>query len=187
METTKYSHQYLWEGIGISSYLLINFWFTRIQANKSAIKALVVNRVGDMFLSVAFFAIFLVFGNLDYATVFSIAPFINEQIITIIGILLLLAAIGKSAQFGLHTWLPDAMEGWVYISTKSKNYTLNFINHHYTDNLSTSFIAECSIKSINKHNSNIIGIITGCILRRWISSKTDKKPKCALHNNNKGI
>ena len=66
-----------WEGIGISSYLLINFWFTRIQDNKSAIKALVVNRVGDMFLSIGFFAIFFVFGNLDYSTVFSIAPFIN--------------------------------------------------------------------------------------------------------------
>jgi len=100
-----------WEGIGISSYLLINFWFTRIQANKSAIKALVVNRVGDMFLSIGFFAIFFVFGNLDYSTVFSIAPFINETIITIIGLLLLLAAMGKSAQLGLHTWLPDAMEG----------------------------------------------------------------------------
>jgi NADH-ubiquinone oxidoreductase chain 5 len=100
-----------WEGIGISSYLLINFWFTRIQANKSAIKALVVNRVGDMFLSVAFFAIFFVFGNLDYATVFSVAPFIHENSITIIGLLLLLAAMGKSAQIGLHTWLPDAIEG----------------------------------------------------------------------------
>lgn len=107
----KYSEQYLWEGIGISSYLLINFWFTRIQANKSGIKALVVNRVGDMFLSVAFFAIFFVFGNVDYATVFSVAPYINESVITIIGILLLLAAMGKSAQIGLHTWLPDAMEG----------------------------------------------------------------------------
>jgi NADH-ubiquinone oxidoreductase chain 5 len=96
-----------WEGISISSYLLINFWFTRIQANKSAIKALVVNRVGDMFLSIGFFAIFFVFGNLDYSTVFSIAPFINETIITIIGLLLLLAAMGKSAQLGLHTWLPD--------------------------------------------------------------------------------
>jgi NADH-ubiquinone oxidoreductase chain 5 len=100
-----------WEGIGISSYLLINFWFTRIQANKSAIKALVVNRVGDMFLSVGFFAMFFVFGNLDYATVFSVSPFIHENIITIIGLLLLLAAMGKSAQLGLHTWLPDAMEG----------------------------------------------------------------------------
>jgi NADH-ubiquinone oxidoreductase chain 5 len=100
-----------WEGIGISSYLLINFWFTRIQANKSAIKALVVNRVGDMFLSIAFFAMLFVFGNLDYSTVFSLSPFIHENTITIIGLLLLLAAMGKSAQLGLHTWLPDAMEG----------------------------------------------------------------------------
>ena len=60
-----------------------------------------------MFLSVAFFAIFFVFGNLDYSTVFSAAPFINETVITIIGLLLLFAAIGKSAQIGLHTWLPD--------------------------------------------------------------------------------
>lgn len=100
-----------WEGIGISSYLLINFWYTRIQANKSGIKALTVNRVGDMFLSVGFFAIFWVFGNVDYATVFSVAPFINESAITIIGLLLLIGAMAKSAQIGLHTWLPDAMEG----------------------------------------------------------------------------
>jgi hypothetical protein len=96
-----------WEGIGISSYLLINFWYTRIQANKSGIKALTVNRVGDMFLSVGFFAIFWVFGNVDYATVFSVAPFINESAITIIGLLLLVGAMAKSAQIGLHTWLPD--------------------------------------------------------------------------------
>jgi NADH-ubiquinone oxidoreductase chain 5 len=100
-----------WEGIGISSFLLINFWYTRIQANKSGIKALTVNRVGDMFLSVGFFAIFWVFGNVDYATVFSVAPFINETAITIIGFLLLLGAMAKSANLGLHTWLPDAMEG----------------------------------------------------------------------------
>lgn len=106
-----------WEGIGISSYLLINFWFTRIQANKSAIKALVVNRVGDISLSVGFFAIFYIFGNLDYSTVFSIAPIIDETLITIIGLLLLFAAMGKSAQFGLHIWLADAMEGWKYIDT----------------------------------------------------------------------
>lgn len=64
-----------------------------------------------MFLSVGFFALFWVFGNLDYRTVFSLSPFINESALTIIGLLLLLAAMGKSAQLGLHTWLPDAMEG----------------------------------------------------------------------------
>jgi len=100
-----------WEGIGISSYLLINFWFTRIQANKSAILALTMNRVGDMFLSIGFFAIFWLFGNIDYATVFSIAPYMNETAITIIGLLLLFAAMGKSAQLGLNTWLPHSMEG----------------------------------------------------------------------------
>lgn len=100
-----------WEGIGVSSYLLINFWYTRIQANKSGIKAMTVNRVGDMFLSIGFFAILWVFGNVDYATVFRIAPYINETAITIIGLLLLVGAMAKSAQFGLHTWLPDAMEG----------------------------------------------------------------------------
>lgn len=64
-----------------------------------------------MFLSVGFFAILWVFGNVDYATVFSVAPFINETAITIIGLLLLVGAMAKSAQLGLHTWLPDAMEG----------------------------------------------------------------------------
>ncbi|GAB2652327.1 NADH-quinone oxidoreductase subunit L [Prescottella soli] len=100
-----------WEGIGISSYLLINFWYTRMQANKAGIKALTVNRVGDMFLSVGFFAIFWVFGNVDYASVFSVAPYINETAITIIGLLLLVGAMAKSANIPLHTWLPDAMEG----------------------------------------------------------------------------
>ena len=97
--------------IGISSYLLINFWFTRIQANKAAILALTMNRVGDMMLSIAFFALFWLFGNVDYATVFSVAPFMSETAITIIGILLLFAAMGKSAQIGLHSWLPGSMEG----------------------------------------------------------------------------
>ena len=109
-----------WEGIGISSYLLINFWYTRIQANKSAIKALTVNRVGDTFLSVGFFAMLWTFGNVDYATVFSLAPYTNTYALTVIGLLFLLAGMGKSAQLGLHTWLPDAMEGW-------NTYTLLFL------------------------------------------------------------
>jgi NADH-ubiquinone oxidoreductase chain 5 len=105
-----------WEGIGVSSYLLINFWYTRIQANKSGIKAMTVNRVGDMFLSIGFFAILWVFGNVDYATVFRIAPYINETAITIIGLLLLVGAMAKSAQFGLHTWLPDNFVSGGYIN-----------------------------------------------------------------------
>jgi NADH-ubiquinone oxidoreductase chain 5 len=100
-----------WEGIGIVSYLLINFWFTRIQANKAAILALTMNRVGDMGLSIGFFALFALFGSLDYATIFSIVPFMNETAITIIGLLLLTGAMAKSAQIPLHSWLPGSMEG----------------------------------------------------------------------------
>jgi hypothetical protein len=107
-----------WEGVGISSYLLINFWFTRLQANKAAIKALVMNRVGDWGFSIGLWAIFWTFGNLDFTTVFSLAPYINEELITIISICLLVAAMGKSAQIGLHTWLPDAMEGWFWALLK---------------------------------------------------------------------
>jgi len=100
-----------WEGIGIVSYLLINFWFTRIQANKAAILALIMNRVGDMGLSIGFFAIFSLFGSLDYAIIFSIVPFMNETALTIIGLLLLTGAMAKSAQIPLHSWLPGSMEG----------------------------------------------------------------------------
>lgn len=102
----------MWEGIGIVSYLLINFWFTRIQANKAAILALVMNRVGDMGLSIGFFAIFALFGSLDYAAIFSLAPFMNGTAITIIGLLLLTGAMAKSAQIPLHSWLPGSMEGY---------------------------------------------------------------------------
>ena len=98
--------------IGIVSYLLINFWFTRIQANKAAILALTMNRVGDMGLSIGYFALFALFGSLDYATIFSIAPFMNETAISIIGILLLIGAMAKSAQIPLHSWLPGSMEGF---------------------------------------------------------------------------
>ena len=100
-----------WEGIGVSSYLLINFWYTRLAANKAALQAFTVNRVGDMTLSIGFFAILFLFGNLDYATVFSISPYMNETALTIIALLLLGGAMAKSSQIGLHTWLPTSMEG----------------------------------------------------------------------------
>lgn len=110
-----------WEGVGLCSYLLINFWFTRIQANKAAIKAMLVNRVGDFGLALAIFGIFICFGAVDYSTVFAMAPYLsgatlpflnnNCDALNLIGILLFVGAVGKSAQLGLHTWLPDAMEG----------------------------------------------------------------------------
>jgi NADH-ubiquinone oxidoreductase chain 5 len=100
-----------WEGVGVCSYLLVSFWFTRIAANQSSISAFLTNRVGDCFLTIGMFAILWSFGNLDYSTVFSLAPFFNENIIIIIGICLLIGAMAKSSQVGLHVWLPMAMEG----------------------------------------------------------------------------
>ena len=100
-----------WEGVGICSYLLVSFWFTRIAANQSSMSAFLTNRVGDCFLTIGMFVILWSFGNIDYGTVFSLAPFINENIITIVGICLLIGAMAKSSQVGLHVWLPMAMEG----------------------------------------------------------------------------
>lgn len=110
-----------WEGVGLSSYLLINFWFTRIQANKAAIKAMLVNRIGDFSLLLAIFAIYFVFNSLDYDVVFSLVPLAADNKIIVgnleipaldmICVLLFIGCMGKSAQLGLHTWLPDAMEG----------------------------------------------------------------------------
>ena len=100
-----------WEGVGVCSYLLVSFWFTRIHANTSSISAFLTNRVGDCFLTLGMFTILWSLGNLDYATVYSLAPFINENVMTIIGVCLLIGAMAKSSQVGLHVWLPMAMEG----------------------------------------------------------------------------
>ena len=110
-----------WEGVGLASYLLINFWFTRLQANKASIKAMLVNRVGDFGLALGIMTCFYVFKSVNFATIFACAPFAaNTSIIffnqsfdtlTVIAVCLFIGAVGKSAQLGLHTWLPDAMEG----------------------------------------------------------------------------
>ena len=100
-----------WEGVGICSYLLVSFWFTRIAANQSSLSAFLTNRVGDCFLTIGMFAVLLSFGNIDYSTVFSLAPFMSEDVVTIVGICLLIGAMAKSSQIGLHVWLPMAMEG----------------------------------------------------------------------------
>jgi len=100
-----------WEGVGICSYLLVSFWFTRIAANQSSLAALLMNRVGDTFLTIGMFILLWSFGNIDYSTIFSLAPYFSENTITIIGICLLIGAMAKSSQLGLHVWLPFAMEG----------------------------------------------------------------------------
>src|SRR5271155_4187561 len=99
-----------WEAIGVVSYLLINFYFTRIQSNKAAMLAFTMNRGGDMLMSIGFFAIFSIFGSLNYSEVFTLVPYLNETAITIIALFLLGGALAKSANIPLHSWLPGSME-----------------------------------------------------------------------------
>ena len=110
-----------WEGVGLCSYFLIGFWFKKESANAAAIKAFVVNRVGDLGFALGIFLIFYLFGTVNYTEVFELIPQSLERDLTFLGIninaidliciLLFIGAMGKSAQIFLHTWLPDAMEG----------------------------------------------------------------------------
>ena len=110
-----------WEGVGLCSYLLIGFWYKKEAANNAAIKAFIVNRVGDFGLAIGIFLIFFYFGTINFKEVFDLAPQflekkliffgIESSLITLICLFLFIGAMGKSAQFLLHTWLPDAMEG----------------------------------------------------------------------------
>jgi NADH-quinone oxidoreductase subunit L len=110
-----------WEGVGLMSYLLIGFWYHKPEANAAAIKAFIVNRIGDFGFGLGIFAVFMMTGAIDFDTVFAQAPSLtgktihflglNADALTLICLLLFMGAMGKSAQFLLHTWLPDAMEG----------------------------------------------------------------------------
>src|SRR3974390_203728 len=110
-----------WEGVGLASYLLIGFWYLKPEANAAAIKAFIVNRVGDFGFALGILGVFAVFGSINFDTVFAAAPavagkpmsFLGHQwdTMTVLCLLLFMGAMGKSAQFLLHTWLPDAMEG----------------------------------------------------------------------------
>jgi NADH-quinone oxidoreductase subunit L len=110
-----------WEGVGLASYLLIGYWYDRPAACRAAIKAMVVNRVGDLAFAVGIAAIFLKFGAVDFATIFADIPQHMDdtyhvlggdfRVYEVIGVLLFIGAMGKSAQILLHVWLPDAMEG----------------------------------------------------------------------------
>lgn len=149
-----------WEGVGLCSFLLINFWFTRIQANKAAIKAMVMNRIGDFGLVMGILLIFITYKAVDYSTVFALTPIfsnyvvnflnLNVNLLTAVGFFLFVGAVGKSAQLGLHTWLPDAMEGPTPVSA---------IVHAATMVTAGVFlIARCS--PIYEYSENILEIIT---------------------------
>src|SRR6478672_3477031 len=110
-----------WEGVGLASYLLIGFWYHKPEANAAAIKAFIVNRVGDFGFALGIFGVFMMTQSIDFDTIFAQAPSLTGKTIdffgwhadamTLICLLLFMGAMGKSAQFLLHTWLPDAMEG----------------------------------------------------------------------------
>jgi len=110
-----------WEGVGLASYLLIGFWYHKPEANAAAIKAFIVNRIGDFGFSLGIFGVFYLTGAIDFDTIFAQAPALvgknfhflswNVDALTLVCLLLFMGAMGKSAQFLLHTWLPDAMEG----------------------------------------------------------------------------
>src|SRR5690348_3685725 len=110
-----------WEGVGLASYLLIGYWYDRPSACRAAIKAFVVNRVGDLFFAVGIALVFFLFGTIEFPEIFADVPAHMDatypvlggtwRAYEVIGVLLFLGAMGKSAQIGLHTWLPDAMEG----------------------------------------------------------------------------
>ena len=110
-----------WEGVGLCSYLLIGFWYKKDSANTAAIKAFIVNRIGDFGLAIGIFLIFYYMGTINFNEVFELVPkfkdekiyfiFFEANLITLICLFLFIGAMGKSAQFLLHTWLPDAMEG----------------------------------------------------------------------------
>ena len=110
-----------WEGVGLCSYLLIGFWYKRNSANNAAIKAFIVNRVGDFGLAIGIFLLFFHLGTINFSEIFQLIPQFDQKeinflglevnLITTICLFLFIGAMGKSAQFLLHTWLPDAMEG----------------------------------------------------------------------------
>lgn len=149
-----------WEGVGLCSYLLIGFWFTRVQANKAALKAIFINRVGDFGIILAICLLYIIFQTLDFEIIFSLVPFFEDQflffigkyisIIELISFFLLVGSIGKSAQLGLHTWLPDAMEGPTPVSALIHAATMVTAG--------VFLIIRCS--SIFEYATNILTLIT---------------------------
>ena len=149
-----------WEGVGLCSYLLINFWYGRIQANKAALKAMIINRIGDFGLAIAIFTLYFYFKTLDYGVIFALVPHFVEYsiyffeykigLLDFIGFFLFIGAVGKSAQIGLHTWLPDAMEGPTPVSALIHAATM----------VTAGVFLICRVSPLLQYADNISFIIT---------------------------
>jgi len=109
-----------WEGVGLVSYLLVNFWFTRGAANRAAMMAFLTNRVGDWGYTLGLLIAVSTLLSLDTNSIFGLAPLLNTNIVTVITLALTIGVMGKSAQLGLHAWLPHAMEGFLNFFLKKK-------------------------------------------------------------------
>lgn len=148
-----------WEGVGVCSYLLINFWYNRINANKGGIKAMLMNRIADVFFIFGIVILLWKFKTVDYIVIFSLIDYIKEininilfgdiKLINLILTFIFIGAIGKSAQIGLHTWLPDAMEGPTPVSSLLHAATMVF---YYLFNFVKAFIE-------SNFNFNILSIL----------------------------
>jgi NADH-quinone oxidoreductase subunit L len=170
-----------WEGVGLASYLLIGFWYYKPSANKAAIKAFVVNRVGDFGFSLGIFGTFLVFGTVSIPAILAAAPSMAGSTIgflggrfdtmTVLCLLLFVGACGKSAQIGLHTWLPDAMEGPTPVSALIHAATMVTAGVFMVCRLSPMFVASPTAMTV----VTVVGAIT-CIFAATVGTvQTDIK------------
>ena len=154
-----------WESVGLCSYLLINFWFTRLQANKAAMKAMIINRIGDFGLALGIFIMYISFKTVDYAVIFSLVHHYNTKTVFLLNfefdllttscILLFIGAMGKSAQLGLHTWLPDAMEGPTPVSALIHAATMVTAG--------VFLLIRCSFINETSYEALLIICIAGCL------------------------
>jgi len=151
-----------WEAIGVVSYLLINFYYTRIQSNKAALLAFNMNRGGDMLMSIGFFAIVALFGTLNYSQIFSLAPYMNETALTLITLFLLGGALAKSANIPLHSWLPGSMEAFygikqLYLFILFILLNSNYYNNSYDRCSLLPIIPSISTSTLHAITGNMLG------------------------------
>jgi NADH-quinone oxidoreductase subunit L len=170
-----------WEGVGLASYLLIGFWYYKPSANAAAIKAFVVNRVGDFGFSLGIFGTFLVFGTVSIPTILHAAPgmagstigFLGGRVdtMTLLCLLLFVGAMGKSAQLGLHTWLPDAMEGPTPVSALIHAATMVTAGVFMVCRLSPMFVTSHTAMTV----VTVIGALTCFFAATVGTTQTDIK------------